>query len=102
MADVHRTGQQLVLYTRVATADHIYWAVEKLEQLKVGRARVQSRRSTLDETADRVAIASTKARPDVAQRLTKRQYSFARVSNRAPCFSPRSWLCPYECVYVVP
>jgi len=58
--------------------------------------------SRLDETADRVAIASTKARPDVAQRLTKRQYSFARVSNRAPCFSPRSWLCPYECVYVVP
>ena len=56
-----------MLYTRVATADHIYWAVEKLEQLKVGRARVQSRRSTLDETADRVAIASTKARPDVAQ-----------------------------------
>ena len=41
---------------------------------------MQSRRSTLEETDDRVAIASTKARPDVAQRLTKRQYSFARVS----------------------
>ena len=41
---------------------------------------MQSRRSTLDETAERVAIASAKARSDVAQRLTKRQYSFVRVS----------------------
>ena len=41
---------------------------------------MQSRRSTLDETAERVAIAATKARSDVAQRLTKRQYSFVRVS----------------------
>ena len=55
-------------------------AVEKLEQLNIGRARVQSRRSTLDETAERVAIAPAKARSDVAQRLTKRQYSFACVS----------------------
>ena len=55
-------------------------AVEKLEQLNIGRARVQSRRSTLEETAERVAIAATKARSDVAQRLTKRQYSFACVS----------------------
>ena len=46
----------------------------------VGRARVQSRRSTLEATADRVAIAFTKARSDVAQRPTKRQYSFACVS----------------------
>ena len=46
----------------------------------VGRARVQSRRSTLDETAERVAIAATKAQSDVAQRLTKRKYSFACVS----------------------
>ena len=44
------------------------------------RARVQSRRSTLDETAERVAIASAKAQSDVAQRLTKRKYSFACVS----------------------
>ena len=41
---------------------------------------MQSRRSTLDETAERVAIAATKARSDVAQRLTKRKYSFACVS----------------------
>ena len=41
---------------------------------------MQSRRSTLDETAERVAIAFTKARSDVAQRPTKRQYSFACVS----------------------
>ena len=41
---------------------------------------MQSRRCTLEETADRVAIASTKARPDVAQRPTKRRYSFVRVS----------------------
>ena len=41
---------------------------------------MQSRRSTLDETAERVAIASAKARSDVAQRPTKRHYSFACVS----------------------
>ena len=41
---------------------------------------MQSRRSTLDETAERVAIASAKAQSDVAQRLTKRKYSFACVS----------------------
>ena len=41
---------------------------------------MQSRRSTLDETAERVAIAPAKARSDVAQRPTKRQYSFACVS----------------------
>ena len=41
---------------------------------------MQSRRSTLDETAERVAIAATKARSDVAQRLTKRRYSVVRVS----------------------
>ena len=55
-------------------------AVEKLEQLNIGRARVQSRRSTLEATAERVAIAATKAQSDVAQRLTKRKYSVARVS----------------------
>ena len=41
---------------------------------------MQSRRSTLEATAERVAIAATKAQSDVAQRLTKRKYSVARVS----------------------